>query len=78
MMYNYQNPKYSMNKSSGIHAQVKFYSHEIIGGAANDNGPLLSEIAALEKDSHDLRDVLNAIDKTLSDPSTSLQLAPPL
>ena len=67
---NHQKPIYSIKKSSGIHVQREFYTSDVVGKTANvDNGPLLSELASLQKVNSDLRKILHAIDETLSDPS---------
>ena len=67
---NHQKPIYSIKKSSGIHVQREFYTSDVVGKTANvDNGPLLSELASLQKVNSDLQKILHAIDDTLSDPS---------
>ena len=70
VLNNHQKPIYSIKKSSGIHVQREFYTSDVVGKTANvDNGPLLSELASLQKVNSDLRKILHAIDETLSDPS---------
>ena len=61
VLHNFQKPKYSIKKSSGIHVQREFYTSDVVGKTANvDNGPLLSELASLQKVNSDLQKILQA------------------